>query len=73
MRRKAEFGARIFWGVLGDPVATDKFRIAAPPVTGNDLPHSTFTHRKKFRFDFDGDSGIRQGGTAQGSDRAVFL
>ncbi|MDR1248073.1 MAG: hypothetical protein LBK63_02110 [Treponema sp.] len=54
---KAEFGVRIFWGVLGDPTATDKFRLAAPPVTGNDLPHSTFTHRKKFRFDFEGDSG----------------
>jgi hypothetical protein len=54
---KAEFGVRIFWGVLGDPAPTDKFRITAPPVTGNDLPHSTFTHRKKLRFDFDGDSG----------------
>jgi hypothetical protein len=54
---KAEFGVRIFWGVLGEPTATDKFRLSAPPVTGNDLPHSTFTHRKHFRFDFDGDSG----------------
>jgi hypothetical protein len=54
---KAEFGVRIFWGVLGDPTEKDRFRIAAPPVSGNDLPHSTFTHRKKFRFDFDGDSG----------------
>jgi hypothetical protein len=54
---KAEFGVRIFWGVLGDPTPTDKFRLAAVPVTGNDLPHSTFTHRKKYRFDFDGDSG----------------
>ncbi|MDR1250218.1 MAG: hypothetical protein LBK63_13070, partial [Treponema sp.] len=35
----------------------DKFRLATPPVSGNDLPHSLFTHRKKFRFDFDGDSG----------------
>jgi hypothetical protein len=26
-------------------------------VTGEDLPHSVFTHKKKYRFDFDGDSG----------------
>jgi hypothetical protein len=54
---KAEFGVRIFWGVLGPATENDKFRLAAPPVTGKDLPHSTFTHRKHFRFDFDGDSG----------------
>jgi hypothetical protein len=54
---KAEFGVRIFWGILGTPTANDKFRITEPPVTGADLPHSTFTHRKKFRFDFEGDSG----------------
>jgi hypothetical protein len=54
---KAEFGVRIFWGVVGDPTATDKFRLTAPPEKGSDLPHSTFTHRKKFRFDFEGDSG----------------
>jgi hypothetical protein len=54
---KAEFGVRIFWGILGDPTATDKFRITAPPLKGDDLPHSTFTHRKRFRFDFEGDSG----------------
>jgi hypothetical protein len=54
---KAEFGVRIFWGVLGEPVEKDKFRLASPPASGNDLPHSLFTHRKKFRFDFDGDSG----------------
>ncbi|MDR1930756.1 MAG: hypothetical protein LBQ44_09045, partial [Treponema sp.] len=31
--------------------------IAAPPRTGDDLPHSVFTRRKKYRFDFDGNSG----------------
>ncbi|MDR1248188.1 MAG: hypothetical protein LBK63_02685 [Treponema sp.] len=54
---KAEFGVRIFWGILGEPTAADKFRISAPPEKGDDLPHSTFTHRKRFRFDFEGDSG----------------
>jgi hypothetical protein len=54
---KADFGVRIFWGVMGESTEKDKFRIAAPPVVGDDLPHSTFTHRKRFRFDFDGDSG----------------
>jgi hypothetical protein len=47
---KAEFGVRIFWGILGAPMEHDKYRLSAPP-------HSTFTHRKWFRFDFDGDSG----------------
>jgi hypothetical protein len=54
---KAEFGVRIFWGILGDPTATDRFRLLSAPLTGNDLPHSVFTHRKKYRFDFEGDSG----------------
>jgi hypothetical protein len=40
---KAEFGMRIFRGVPGEPTATDKFRLASPPATGNDLSHSTFT------------------------------
>ena len=54
---EADWGVRIFWGILGEPTALDKFRLLAPPVTGNDLPHSVFTHRKKYRFDFEGDSG----------------
>jgi hypothetical protein len=44
------FGVRIFWGILGSG-------LSAVPVTGDDLPHSTFTRRKRFRFDFDGESG----------------
>jgi hypothetical protein len=54
---RIDYGVRIFWGVMGEPAERDKFRLSAPPVTGDDLPHSTFTHRKKYRFDFDGDSG----------------
>jgi hypothetical protein len=54
---EADYGVRIFWGIMGEASAKDKFRITAPPLVGDDLPHSTFTHRKKFRFDFEGDSG----------------
>jgi hypothetical protein len=44
-------------GNLRSKLPHDKFRLTAPPVTGEDLPHSTFTHRKRCRFDFSGDSG----------------
>jgi hypothetical protein len=54
---KAEFGVRIFWGILGPDGEVDKFRLSAVPVRGEDLPHSTFTHRKRYRFDFEGLSG----------------
>jgi hypothetical protein len=32
--------------------AADKFRLAAAPASGDDLPHSVFTRRAKHRFDF---------------------
>jgi hypothetical protein len=54
---RSDYGVRIFWGILGPAAEHDKFRLAAPPVTGADLPHSTFTHRRRYRFNFDGDSG----------------
>jgi hypothetical protein len=54
---RADYGVRIFWGILGPPTEHDKFRLSAPPLTGDDLPHSTFTHRKRYLFDFAGDSG----------------
>jgi hypothetical protein len=54
---RSDYGVRIFWGVLGEPSENDKFRIAVPPKVGNDLPHSTFTRRKKYVFNFEGDSG----------------
>jgi hypothetical protein len=50
-------GVRVFWGVLGPATERDKFRLAAPPVRGEDLPHSAFTRRRYYRFSFDGDSG----------------
>jgi hypothetical protein len=49
---RANHGVRIFWGILAEPGDTDKFRITAPPRDGDDLPHSTFTQRRKYRFDF---------------------
>jgi hypothetical protein len=55
--RRADYGVRIYYGVLAKPAAHDKFRLASPPNTGDDLPHSVFTRRKKHLFDFTGDSG----------------
>jgi hypothetical protein len=49
---RANYGVRIYWGVVGEPNAADKFRIPGPPEDGDGLPHSTFTKRKKYRFDF---------------------
>jgi hypothetical protein len=54
---RSDYGVRIFWGILGPATERDKFRLATPPVTGEDLPHSTFTHRRRYRFNFDRDSG----------------
>jgi hypothetical protein len=56
---RSDYGVRIFWGILAPAASHDKFRLTAPPVTGEDLPHSTFTHRKRYLFDFSGDSGNR--------------
>jgi hypothetical protein len=50
--QNSNHGVRIYWGVLGKAVAADKFRLSAPPESGEDLPHSIFTRRKKYRFDF---------------------
>jgi hypothetical protein len=49
---RANYGVRIYWGVQGESTAGDRFRIASPPTSGGGLPHSTFTRRKKYRFDF---------------------
>jgi hypothetical protein len=57
---KTACGVRIYWGVLdsaaapapGAATASDKFRLSAPPASGDDLPHSAFTRKRKHRFDF---------------------
>ncbi|MDR1420002.1 MAG: hypothetical protein LBI86_06485 [Treponema sp.] len=54
---RSDRGVRIHLGILDSPGARGAFRIFSLPVTGDDLPHSVFTRRKKYRFDFDGLSG----------------
>ncbi|MDR1419618.1 MAG: hypothetical protein LBI86_04535 [Treponema sp.] len=54
---RADWGVRIHYGILDPANMGARHRIASPPATGEDLPHSVFTHKKKYRFDFDGDSG----------------
>jgi hypothetical protein len=49
---RSDYGVRIYYGILGDVTATDKFRLAAPPASGDDLPHSVFTRKHKHEFDF---------------------
>jgi hypothetical protein len=50
--KDSNHGVRIYWGVMGTAAATDKFRLTEVPLNGEDLPHSVFTRRKKYRFDF---------------------
>jgi len=54
---RTDYGVRIYYGILGEPNERDRFRVSAPPRTGDDLPHSVFTRQKKHRFDFSGDNG----------------
>jgi hypothetical protein len=54
---RSEHGVRIHFGVLDERGARGRFLISAVPETGEDLPHSVFTRRKKERFDFNGYSG----------------
>jgi len=56
---RAKHGVRIYYGILGEPSEKNMFRIAAPPATGDDLPHSVFTRRARHRFDFSGENGRR--------------
>jgi hypothetical protein len=52
---RSDYGVRIYYGIVD--AVNNKWRIAAPPATGDDLPHSVFTREKKMLFDFDGESG----------------
>jgi hypothetical protein len=61
---RADYGYRIYWGIMpqggaSTEVATGvKRELVKAPVSGEELPHSKFTRRKKELFDFDqADSG----------------
>jgi hypothetical protein len=54
---RSDYGVRVFWEITGEATEAGKIRITEESKTGNDLPRSKFTRRKKERFDFDGESG----------------
>jgi hypothetical protein len=54
---RSDYGVRIYYGLTGPASDKYRFRLDAEPKTGEDLPYSVFTRRKKQRFDFDGESG----------------
>jgi hypothetical protein len=61
---RADYGFRIYYGIMPQggaavDVATGPRReLVKAPVSGEELPHSKFTKRRKERFDFEqGDSG----------------
>ena len=55
--RRSKYGVRIYYGVIAEQADASRYRIAAPPKTGDDLPFSVFTRLKRYRFDFTGNSG----------------
>ncbi|MDR2516066.1 MAG: hypothetical protein LBC88_01645 [Spirochaetaceae bacterium] len=57
--RRAYRGARIYYGLTGNPTPLDLFRLTEAPVAGYQLPHSTWTQRRNHRFEFQGESGNR--------------
>jgi len=54
---KTTHGVRIYYGVMGEPTEKDRFRLIEPPTSGKHLPHSVFTRRSKYLFDFNDDRG----------------
>jgi hypothetical protein len=54
---RSDYGVRIYYGLSGSASDRFRFRVTGVPASGNDLPYSLFTRRKKERFDFDGESG----------------
>jgi hypothetical protein len=54
---RSDYGVSIHYGILDPANPSGRFRISAPPVTGDDLPHSVFVKKRKHVFDFEGDSG----------------
>jgi hypothetical protein len=54
--KRASYGVRIYFGLLGDK-GKGGFRLAAQPITGDDLPHSVFTKTRSHTFDFTAERG----------------
>jgi hypothetical protein len=55
---RSDYGFRIYWGIMplggavGEAVVGAKRELVKIPVSGEELPHSRFTRRKKEPFDF---------------------
>jgi hypothetical protein len=54
---RSDYGVRIYYGLTGPASSLFRFRLNGMPGSGNDLPYSFFTRRKREFFDFDGESG----------------
>jgi hypothetical protein len=54
---RADYGVRIYCGILCAEDQKSKYRITERPKTGDDLVHSEFTRRKTHRFDFPNERG----------------
>ena len=54
---RSDYGVKIFYGFTGKPTTIYPFRLSEPPQSGNELPYSKFTRKKKAVFNFDGESG----------------
>jgi hypothetical protein len=52
---RSEYGVRIYIAILN--AKNKKWRVTAPPETGEDFPYSVFERKKDALFDFDGESG----------------
>jgi len=55
-KKRDKYGVRIHYGILSPTGEPGKWRISSEPRTGEDLPHSLLTRRKKHLFNFDGES-----------------
>jgi len=51
------YGVRIYYGIVGIPSNSNRFRLAARPESSEELPHSVFTRRRRHRFDFTAERG----------------
>jgi hypothetical protein len=54
---RSDYGVRIYYSFTGEASERFPFRLKGPLKSGEELPYSKFTRRKKERFDFDGESG----------------